>query len=273
MPKLNAEVIFAAKAQLAIEYNCCKDDFSGSENIVTTAVNPPNKRHYYEGESFFKMVTFGQNAVVSADEAIHKGISEFIKDQAGYRLFERENLEQLEDLLRPYGKKLTSTFHMFLPMVQTAVPENKAETKWLEQEEISSFYNGSFPNALCTQFDPKRPDVLAIAAYENNETPRSKTAGYQDYDTALRGEGFNNEVIAMAGCSADTDLLWQIGIDVFPGHRGLGLGTYLVSALKDEIIRRGKIPFYGTSLSNLHSWNIAINCGFRPMWVEIDSKG
>jgi hypothetical protein len=34
----------------------------------------------------------------------------------------------------------------------------------------------------------------------------------------------------------------------------------------------GEIPFYGTSLSNLHSQNIALNSGFRPAWVEIGAK-
>lgn len=46
-------------------------------------------------------------------------------------------------------------------------------------------------------------------------------------------------------------------------------GTKLVQLLKNETLNRGAIPFYGTSLSNLHSWNIAINAGFYPAWVEI----
>ena len=39
----------------------------------------------------------------------------------------------------------------------------------------------------------------------------------------------------------------------------MGVGSYLVNILKDEIIRRGDIPFYGTGLANYHSWNIALN--------------
>lgn len=31
-------------------------------------------------------------------------------------------------------------------------------------------------------------------------------------------------------------------------------------------------PFYGTNMSNYHSWNIAINCGFKPAWVEIGAQ-
>jgi len=30
--------------------------------------------------------------------------------------------------------------------------------------------------------------------------------------------------------------------------------------------------FYGKEESNYHSWNIALNCGFRPAWVEIGAE-
>ena len=75
----------------------------------------------------------------------------------------------------------------------------------------------------------------------------------------------------MAGCSADTPDMWQVGIDITDKYRGKGFGTYLVTLLKNEILRRGKLPFYGTSLSNLHSQNIALNCGFFPAWIEIET--
>jgi len=75
----------------------------------------------------------------------------------------------------------------------------------------------------------------------------------------------------MAGCSADTPLLWQIGIDIDSKFSGKGIGTYLVTLLKNEIENRGKIPFYGTSLSNIKSWNVALNSGFLPTWIEIST--
>ena len=45
-----------------------------------------------------------------------------------------------------------------------------------------------------------------------------------------------------------------------------------MTLLKNKITELGQIPFYGTSLSNYHSWNVALNSGFRPVWVEIGSK-
>ena len=78
--------------------------------------------------------------------------------------------------------------------------------------------------------------------------------------------------MGMAGCSEDAPGWMQIGIDVLPKFRSKGIGTYLVTILKNKIEEMGAIPFYGTSVSNYHSWNIALNSGFRPTWVEIGAN-
>jgi RimJ/RimL family protein N-acetyltransferase len=232
--------------QLAIEYNCKPGDFSLDKNVLTVPALHPQRRRYNENGNFFKMVTLGANAILCADAGMHAFLSGYIRDKAGHWLFEHDKLLILDKELGQYGKRLMSTFHMFLPVAKGKAQETRYPVKWFEEDEIHPFYaGGQFPNALCRAYDPNRPDMLAVAAYENGA------------------------IVGMAGCSADTPLLWQIGIDVSESHRGRGLGTYLVTLLKDEIQNRGKIPFYGTSLSNLHSWNIAINCGFRPAWIEI----
>jgi GNAT superfamily N-acetyltransferase len=137
---------------------------------------------------------------------------------------------------------------MFLSYKETVPKGINIKIKWFENEEIYQFYDTKmFPNALCTKYDPKRPDILAVAAYDEEK------------------------IIGMAGCSADTPLLWQIGIDISENYQGKGIGTYLVTIIKNEIERRGKIPFYGTSLSNIYSWNIALNSGFIPTWIEIET--
>lgn len=80
------------------------------------------------------------------------------------------------------------------------------------------------------------------------------------------------EIVGMADCSEDASHWMQIGIDVVPGYRSKGVGTCLVALMKEKILENGDIPFYGTSVSNYHSWNIALNCGFRPAWVEIGAE-
>ncbi|MCL2427035.1 MAG: GNAT family N-acetyltransferase [Oscillospiraceae bacterium] len=245
----NNKIVETVKKQLAIEYNCSIIDFETNENIITLPGFSNERRKFADKPHFFKMVTMGGNAVISADEKLHDWLNKFTKDKYGHWLFEHPNLREIDKKLEAYSKQLYQTHHMFLPLGQAKQSSVSIQVKWYEQDEIHQFYSmGKFPNAFCLEYKPERPDVLAIAAIENDE------------------------IIGMAGCSADTPIMWQVGIDVDVNHRGKGIGARLVSLLKDEILIRGKIPYYGTSLSNLHSWNIAINCGFIPSWIEVATK-
>jgi predicted GNAT family acetyltransferase len=71
----------------------------------------------------------------------------------------------------------------------------------------------------------------------------------------------------MAGASADCAELWQIGIDVLPEYRGKGIAAALVSKLAIEILKRGKVPYYGTSPCNIASQSVAHRAGFKPAWA------
>ena len=244
--KIKQEIMDIVKKQIAIEYNCSVNDLSSSNNIVNVSKDIEEGRHFINGRFFFQMATFGDNAVITANESIHNWLKEYVKNKKGHTLFEHNNLLEIEKKLNYYNKKLYHTHHMFLSHTDILPKDINYKIKWFENEEIHQFYETKmFPNAFCTKYNPKRPDVLAVAAYDEDK------------------------IIGMAGCSADTPLLWQIGIDVNEYYRGKGIGTYLVTLLKNETERRGKIPFYGTSLSNLYSWGIALNSGFTPAWIEI----
>lgn len=273
------------KTQLSYEMNCSPEDFDKTENIITTAIMHEKRRMYSSDPTFLTMVTFGKNAVISADEEMHPWLREWTKGKTGFWLFEQHNFFELECELRKYGYKMAQTHHMFMPRprgrgraaadpyvtfcetmnsasqplfpsdTDQFFPRTRGEStvppfhvKFLEQQDIAPFYGRvEFPNALCDRFHHERPDVLAVIA--------------------LDGEN----IMGMAGCSADTPEMWQIGIDVLPQYRGKGVARTLVTLLKEEAQRRGALPFYGTSLSNIGSWRTAIDSGFIPAWVEVES--
>lgn len=79
-------------------------------------------------------------------------------------------------------------------------------------------------------------------------------------------------IMGMAGCSEDAPHWQQIGIDVLPEYRSRGIGSCLVTLLKNRIIEMGDIPFYGTAAANIQSQNIAIKSGFKLAWVETEAK-
>lgn len=232
--------------QLAIDYNAQPGDFQKEGVTFTAPALNPGRRVYSDKLPFFEMATVGASAVIMADERLYPALWDWIKG-----VEEPHWLLELLEILKPYGYELTQTFHHYLPagdFAPMAVPENVV-LEWLERREIEKFYpNESWPNALQEGGNPARPDVLALLAMDGNRPA------------------------AMAGASADSPGMWQIGIDVLPGYRGRGLGTLLVNHLAIEVEKRGALPFYGTSLSNIHSQNIAWKCGFRPAWAGISAR-
>ena len=233
---------------LAIEFNCKPEDFRKSENVLTESELHEGRRKYSPEKYFFHMATTGGNAVITVESCLHDFFREYIRGKQGHFLFETPNLLPIEHELNRHGYTLTQSHHMFLPC-REAVSQGNFPVKWFYDEEIHQFYGDRrFPNAICEKFLPQRPDRIVVCAYDGDK------------------------IMGMAGCSEDTSHWQQIGIDVMSEYRSKGVGTYLVTLLKNRIEERGDIPFYGTSLSNYHSWNIALNSGFKPAWVEIGAK-
>lgn len=242
---------------LALEYNCNESDVGGEENILTVSTGNRG-RDYSPDSAFFSMAATGVNCLISADERLIPFLREFVKRGGqGHWLFEVGKLVDLERELNRFGFGLHSAgpHHMFLPRlnVNNVKSPRTFPVKRLDGvESFGQFYGDPrFPNALCESFLPKRPDVIALAAMDGDN------------------------IMGMAGASRDftgSPSWLQIGIDVLPEYRGRGVGAFLVNELKGIILERGDIPFYGTAPANLHSQNIAINCGFRPAWVEISAQ-
>lgn len=236
------------KRQLALDFNCAPDDFDRAENVLTVSALNEGRRMYSEEKYFFQMATMGGNAVLSADEALHPFLREFMADRAGHWLFEEEKLAVLERELNKYGYRLCRAHHMCLPKYDVNLSGN-IPVRWFNgRAEIEPFYDGRFPNALCERYLEARPDRIAVCAYDGGE------------------------IMGIAGCSEDAPHFLQIGVDVFPKYRSRGIGTYLALLMKNEIIRRNEMPVYGTAAANIHSKNIALNCGFRPVWVEMEAE-
>ena len=89
----------------------------------------------------------------------------------------------------------------------------------------------------------------------------------------LAARAFDGDALAgLAACSADCAGMWQIGVDVAPPYRRQGIAAALVSRLAEEILSRGKVPFYSCAWSNLASARTAYRAGFRPAWVQLTAK-
>ena len=247
----------------------------------------------YEGkDSFFKAIMCMGQLFLSVDEQIYDWAVEQFGACAPEWFCEYGNLRKIDEKLGEYGREIADTHVYYLPAaiekeevtegdcLRTEKEENP-NLQWFHQQEILRFQEKNrFTSAIC--FSHTQPDVLAVAAIKGTVECTSQ-AHFGDsggrgkcFDQTALGVSvdcrkcFDQEAMAgMAGASEDGAYLWQIGINVVPECAGKGLAAELVRSLKDEIIRRGKVPFYGTSESHTISQTVALKAGFVPAWTEI----
>lgn len=242
------DMIDAAKKQLSLDLACSPEQFDSGENNIVISRLMEGKRKFSRENYFLHMATFGHGTVISVDEKLTGWCREHLKDHEGIRLFEHYMMLLIENEMRNHGRKLFGVSEYYLPMpgfVRKRVLHPSAAMEWYEIDLIPRLYDDKrFKNALLYETDGLRPDVLAVTAVIDGQTA------------------------AMAGASMDSELFWQIGIDVMPEYRNRGLATCLVGALTDEILQRGAVPYYGTWSANIASRSVALNSGYFPAWVE-----
>ena len=243
----NQEILQIALQQSAYDCNCCPEDFLKKENVVTVSKKSEKARKYLQLPLSCDLTSYGNNIVAQGREDLLPMIRKYIDRYPAEHCFETPNIHILEDILRPYGYKICFMAEYFLPdtNVLKALPCGY-ELRILHQPDFQELYLPQWSNALCA--DRKHLDVLGVGAYDGEM------------------------LIGLAGCSADCDTMYQIGVDVLPEYRRQGVAAALTSRLALEILALGKVPFYCAAWSNIRSVRNAIRSGFRPAWVCMTAK-
>ena len=243
----NQEIREIAVQQSAAELGCAPADFSRRENVIVPAVRTPGARRYLSLPYPAYMVSYGSNIVASVMPETEPVIRDYLAKYDTRFCFSQPNIHILHAALRPMGYGVCAASEYWLPDVNTLRPlPCKYETRILTQADFAELYLPEWSNALCKK--RAELDVLGVGAYEN-ET-----------------------LVGVAGCSADCDTMYQIGIDVLPEYRRQGIAAALTSQLAAEILKRGKVPFYCCAWCNLPSARNAVRAGFRPAWTETDVR-
>lgn len=243
----NQDLWRIALQQSAYDCNCAPKDFLAEQNVVTVSQKHPLARKYLDLPLRCDLVSYGSNIVAQASEEIVPLARQYIDRYPVEHCFETPNMHILDELLRPFGQKICFMAEYFLPDIDIlkALPCGY-EIRILRQEDFAELYLPQWSNALCEK--RKALDVLGVGAYDNGK------------------------LIGLAGCSADCQMMYQIGVDVLPEYRRRGVASALTSRLALEILALDKVPFYCAAWCNLKSVRNAIRSGFRPAWVEMTAK-
>ena len=228
-------------AQLAIDYNTTPTALSGSDNLFTQNAPDPRKRVYLDRDAGpLRVLCLGRIAVLRCGsdallEALREKYAEF---QAAWFLSIR-NLNELNELLFPFGARIAHHQLYFLPTGRFPAPRPERSLRWYEADALGRF-RGSFV--------PDMPDMLAVTTEADGE------------------------ILGMAGASRDAERFWQIGINVIPSARRRGIASALTAALAQKLLARDVLPFYGTAPSHIFSQRTALSAGFLPAWSELRTE-
>ena len=244
----NQEIFEIARQQSAYDCNCKPDDFLQSENIVVRSKKDPRARKYLPLPLACDLVSYGNNTVAQVSERLFDAVYGYIERFPAPRCFETPHLYELNDILKPFGQKICFMAEYFLPdtALLKALP-CACRVEILHPPDFAELYMDLWSNALSKT--RREDDVLAVGAYDGDQ------------------------LIGLAGCSADCQTMYQIGVDVLPVYRNRGIASALTSRLACEILAIGKVPFYCAAWSNVGSVRNAIRSGFRPAWVEVTARG
>lgn len=246
----NREILRIAMEQSACDCSCDGADFLKSQNVVVESMPSEHARRYLKLPHICSLVSYGNNIVACGSKALLEEIRQYLCEFPQIeRCFETPGIYALNRRLAKLNAQVCYQAEYFLPDLDAVFGFGEDcgyELRILGPQELAGFYLPQWGNALCA--DRKNLDVLGVGAYDG-ET-----------------------LVGLAGCSADCEGMWQIGIDVLPSYRRQGIASALTNRIARETFDRGKVPFYCAAWSNVKSVRNALRSGFKPAWAELAAR-
>ena len=230
--------------QFAIDYGCSVRDFERKDIIVTEQKNSPLSRKKEE-QGILSMLSYKGKLVISAAPELLEWSENVLANRSTAEwCFEAGSLISIDRKLQEFGYEIDKAHLFFTPKFSVPAPSHKV--RLLSVDEISKLKADERIDEAFL-FEDYIEDVLGAAVYDES-----------------------GELLAVAGATANSDRMWEIGVNSF--YEGKGYAVSALSALTSEILSRGIVPFYGTALSHLASQNTALKAGFAPSFCELTTR-
>lgn len=230
------EMLILVQSQLAIDLNCSVDDLNAEKDSITfvEAKENPGRRPFPRKARFFEMVSMGKSIVVSATP-----------ERLSIAKTQMQGKDRDTVFSLPFIRGLYLHFLPDVKRIKPMAPPSYFSFEPIKREEVVSLLGVTrFHEAIIYDRDLPWQTDLAVLAKKDGD------------------------IVGVAGASKTCAKLWQIGIEVLPEYRNMGLASYLVNRLTFEILERGEIPSYDVIASNLASQRVAYRLGYFPAWVS-----
>lgn len=231
--------------QLAADFCLTENEALDAQHHFTVFSPRPDRRQYMEiAPCILKIAVVGGKLLFTGREDVIARCRELYRDANAPWFMEARNLAALDRELEVFGACIRHARPFFTAETIAPVDTQDLAIAQYEGEQIEVF-RGDDRFGEAYGFCDTAPDMLGVGALRDGQ------------------------IIGMAGASADSPYLWQIGINVLPEARGQGVAGMLVALIRNGILARGRLPYYGTSISHLESQRVALAAGFRPAWFEL----
>ncbi|MCJ7841401.1 GNAT family N-acetyltransferase [Lederbergia sp. NSJ-179] len=230
------EMLYIVQSQLATDLNCTINDLNGEKDsiVFVEAKENPGRRPFRRNARYFEIVSMGKSIVVSATA------ERLMIAKAMMQGKDRDSVFSL-----PFIRGLYIHYLPDLKGIKPISPTENFTFLLVEEDAVANLLEKtSFHNAIIYNTNLPWKTGLAMLAKKDGE------------------------IVGVAGASKTCEKLWQIGIDILPEYRNLGLASYLVNKLTFEILERGDVPSYDVIASNLASQRVAQRSGYFPAWVS-----
>ena len=231
--------------QLAIDYCCAPEEVLDQKNHFAEHRFLEGRRRFLERtECYLKIAVINGKLLFTGRADILAWCREAYETEGSAWFFEVKNLRKLNDRIYRDGYQIQNAHPFFISESITEADTSGYTICRYHDDDIEQFRGDDrFHNAYA--FCKEAPDVIGVSAMRDGV------------------------IVGMAGASCDSPTMWQIGIDVDPESRQNGIGKMLVTLLKNDILRKGILPYYGTGMSHIASQKVALGSGFELAWAEL----
>ena len=237
---------------LAADLACAVGDLLTRWTTVKVFRAMPGRRRFPLCDVMLQALTVGEGAVICVDAGREGWARETLAPLAPDAVFAQPGMSAIYQRLATDGVEAIGPSPSYLCNLATlrAAPRPaEFRMELLTGRAIESLYrHEGLQMALSYYTEGERPDTIASVAW------------------------CGEELAGVAACSADSEQMWQVGVDVRPQWRGRGVGRWLVYQVTGAILDGGRIPYYAAGLHNLASQRIAAAVGYSPAWTSVWSR-
>ncbi|MFA5068269.1 MAG: GNAT family N-acetyltransferase [Candidatus Izemoplasmatales bacterium] len=235
------------RKQLAIDY-CFPEEAVSDHLNHFSEYSPLTGRRRFDGDDcFLKIAVVNGKLLVTGGKTIVTALQDKLRDFCGAWFAEVDTIIWLNRFLEQDGYCIDRLHLFYISESPQAVNTDGLDIIWYDRESVLQFKDDNrFDEAFA--FCNSAPDVMGVAMTKGQE------------------------ILGMAGVSCDSPMMWQLGINVAPNCESKGIGSMLISLLKNVVLEKGLLPYYGTSMSHIASQRVALAAGFKPTFVELITR-